>query len=206
MEPVPLAHRNDPVDIPLPDAQLTLFRQVDLGIDQGELLQQLISGIPWRSEDITVFGKTYQQPRLIAWYGDEDATYTYSGISHEPLAWCPPLDQLKRRVESLAESRFNSVLLNYYRDHRDSMGLHADDEPELGTEPVIAALSLGAERKLHFKHKTRRDLAPLNVALPSGSLLIMRGPTQRHWKHGLRKLRRPCGPRVNLTFRLVGHG
>ena len=206
MEPVPLARPNNPVDIPLPDAQLTLFRQADLGVDQDELLQQLISDIPWRAEDITVFGKTYPQPRLIAWYGDSDAIYTYSGVAHEPLGWSPPLDQLKRRVEALAGARFNSVLLNYYRDHRDSMGLHADDEPELGPEPVIASLSLGAERKLHFKHKTRRDLAPLNLALPSGSLLIMRGPTQRHWKHGLHKLRRACGPRVNLTFRLVDHG
>ncbi len=202
-EPIALAHPGDPVDVPLQDAQLTLFRQVDLGIDRDALLQQLISDIPWRSETITMFGKTYPQPRLIAWYGDRGADYTYSGVTHQPLEWSPLLHRLKERVESLAQSRFNSVLLNYYRDHRDSMGLHADDEPELGPEPVIASLSLGAERKLHFKHKSRRDLAPLNLALPCGSLLIMRGPTQRYWKHGLRKLRRPCGPRVNLTFRLV---
>ncbi len=100
-------------------------------------------------------------------------------------------------------SSFNSVLLNYYRDGRDSMGLHADDEPELGPEPVIASLSLGATRNLYFRHRRCKELATVNVPLPSRSLLVMRGETQRNWKHGIRKVARPCGPRVNLTFRHI---
>lgn len=192
-----------PLQVTLPDAELVFFEQVSLGCDGDQLLQNLIEDTPWQAEDIVVFGKTYPQPRLIAWYGDDGASYTYSGIPHEPMPWTEKLLRLRRRVESLAGSRFNSVLLNYYRDGRDSMGMHADDEPELGPEPVIASLSLGAERKLVFRHRRRRDLDNFDLALPSGSLLVMKGSTQRNWKHGIRKLTRPCGPRVNLTFRWV---
>ncbi|MEP1596113.1 MAG: alpha-ketoglutarate-dependent dioxygenase AlkB, partial [Halieaceae bacterium] len=128
-----------------------------------------------------------------------------SGIAHEPLEWTETLSALRLQMEILCQCKFNSVLLNYYRDHRDSMGLHADDEAELGREPVIASLSLGEQRSLYFKHKTRRELKTFNLPLPSGSVLVMRGPTQRFWKHGLRKLGKPCGPRVNLTFRYIHH-
>jgi alkylated DNA repair dioxygenase AlkB len=190
------------VSVALPDAGLILFERVDLGCDPQDLLRRLIEDTPWRAEDITLFGKTYPQPRLLAWYGDEGARYTYSGICHQPMPWTEPLLQLKDIAQTLARSRFNSVLLNYYRDQRDSMGLHADDEPELGPEPVIASLSLGAERKLVFKHR-RREFDSFSLALPSGSLLVMKGSTQRNWKHGIRKLTRPCGPRVNLTFRWI---
>ena len=190
------------ISVPLPDAELILFERVDLGCDRQDLLQQLIEDTPWRAEDITLFGKTYPQPRLLAWYGDEKAHYTYSGISHQPIPWTEQLLQLRDIAQALAGNPFNSVLLNYYRDQRDSMGLHADDEPELGPEPVIASLSLGAERKLVFQHR-RREFDSFSLALPSGSLLVMKGATQRNWKHGIRKLTRPCGPRVSLTFRRV---
>src|SRR5690606_28336171 len=99
--------------------------------------------------------------------------------------------------------RFNSVLLNYYRDHDDRMGLHSDDEPELGKNPTIGSLSLGAERTFLLRHKKRRDLRPVRIRLASGSLLVMRGETQHRWKHGVETERRPCGPRVNLTFRRI---
>jgi alkylated DNA repair dioxygenase AlkB len=154
-------------------------------------------------EDITVFGKTHPQPRLVAWHGDPGASYTYSGIHHEPVPWTPLLQGLREKVEDISQHHFNSVLLNYYRDGRDSMGLHADDEPELGRDPVIASLSLGEQRSLYFRHRSRRDLDNLNLSLPDGSLLIMSGATQENWKHGMRKLSRHCGPRVNLTFRLI---
>ncbi len=190
------------VSVSLPDAELILFERVDLGCEPRELLQRLIEDTPWRAENITLFGKTYPQPRLLAWYGDENAHYTYSGICHQPLPWTGPLLRLRDTAQALAGSHFNSVLLNYYRDQRDSMGLHADDEPELGPEPVIASLSLGAERKLVFQHR-RREFDNVSLVLPSGSLLVMRGATQRNWKHGIRKLTRPCGPRLNLTFRRV---
>ena len=167
------------------------------------MLQRLITQTPWQQEDITLFGRRHPQPRLVAWYGDPDAHYTYSGIPHAPNPWTAELVCLRSRVEEVCNSSFNSVLLNYYRDQHDSMGLHADDEPELGPTPVIASLSLGEERKLYFKHKRDKALAGCNVSLPSCSLLVMRANTQDNWKHGLRKLTRQCGPRVNLTFRQI---
>jgi alkylated DNA repair dioxygenase AlkB len=111
--------------------------------------------------------------------------------------------QLKGAVQGIARVEFNSVLLNYYRNERDSMGSHSNDEPELGKNPVIASLSLGDERVFVFKHKTRKDLAPVRLPLASGSLLLMRGETQHYWKHGIEKQTQPCGPRVNLTFRRI---
>jgi alkylated DNA repair dioxygenase AlkB len=200
---VDLFHSTAPLALQLPDAQLLFYERLDLGSDDSLLLQQLVHNTQWQEESITVFGKTHLQPRLVAWHGDAGTSYTYSGIAHEPRPWTDTLTRLRHLVEAAADSRFNSVLLNYYRNEHDSMGLHADDEPELGSEPVIASLSLGEQRNLYFRHRSRRELKTFNLALPSGSLLIMKGETQRNWKHGLRKLSRPCGPRVNLTFRLI---
>lgn len=192
-----------PQQLSLPDAELLFYPQFDLGCDDSLLLQELLRSTPWQEENITIFGKTHLQPRLVAWHGDAGASYTYSGIAHQPHPWTDTLTRLRHLVEAAAQCRFNSVLLNYYRNQHDSMGLHADDEPELGSEPVIASLSLGEQRKLYFRHRFRRELKTFNLALPSGSLLIMKGATQGNWKHGLRKLSRPCGPRVNLTFRFI---
>jgi alkylated DNA repair dioxygenase AlkB len=198
---VGLFQNSDPIALQLPDADLLLYENV--GFQRAGLLVQLVEETQWRSDEITLYGKTHQQPRLVAWHGDEGASYSYSGVRHQPQPWSDTLQRMRERVESVCGYPFNSVLLNYYRDQNDSMGLHADDEPELGREPVIASLSLGEERKLYFKHKYRRDLKAFNVPLPSGSLLIMKGATQRNWKHGMRKLKRPCGPRLNLTFRTI---
>ncbi len=192
----------NPRRIQLPDADLLFYEQLDLGDDQA-LLGQLTEESDWRQEYITVFGKTHPQPRLVAWYGDPGASYTYSGLRHEPSPWTADLARLRDRVQALSGQVYNSVLLNLYRDGRDSMGLHADDERELGEQPVIASLSLGEQRTLYFKHRTRRDLSIFNLPLPSTSLLIMAGGTQANWKHGIRKLSRDCGPRINLTFRRV---
>ena len=186
-----------------PDADLLLFRHLDLGAPEAEVFRSLLDAVAWRREQITLFGKTHWQPRLLAWYGDPDASYRYSGKRYDPQPWLPELDDLRARVEAVSGARFNSVLANLYRDGNDSMGLHADDEPELGENPVIASLSLGEERVFRLKHRTRQDLRPLRLPLPGGSLLVMRGPTQRYWKHEVPKSRRPCGPRINLTFRLV---
>ena len=118
------------------------------------------------------------------------------------LPWSTLLAEIKYNVEQVA-GRFNSVLLNYYRNQRDSMGMHSDDEPELGPQPVIASLSLGAERTLVMKHRRDRAQPVQRLTLASGSLLLMQGDTQRNWKHGINKLQRACGPRVNLTFRKI---
>lgn len=192
-----------PENLPLPDGDLQLYTGLQLGCEEAALLRQLIDDIDWGQEHITLFGKTHKQPRLVAWHGDRDACYSYSGKTYQPRPWTDTLLQLKELAEQLSASPFNSVLLNYYRDGRDSMGLHADDEPELGLEPVIASLSLGATRTLYFRHRFRKELATVNVPLPSGSLLVMRGKTQRNWKHGIRKVARACGPRINLTFRNI---
>ena len=187
--------------LPLEDADLVLWAEPDLGADPDELLAELTADVAWRQDRITVYGKSHLQPRLTAWYGD--CAYRYSGLTLEPAPWTPRLQQLRECVQALTGCEFNSVLLNYYRNEHDCMGMHSDDERELGPRPAIASLSLGAERELQLRHRARRDLKPVRLPLPPGSLLLMRGDTQRYWRHGIPRLRRPCGPRVNLTFRRI---
>lgn len=150
--------------LPAIDADLLyLTSRLGVGAPHGEVLQELIADTPWRVESVVLWGRRYPQPRLTAWYGDENARYVYSGIELDPLPWTPRLLAIRASVERATDSRFNSVLLNYYRNERDSMGMHSDDEAEL----------------------------------------LMRGATQRNWKHGIAKERRPRGARVNLTFRYI---
>jgi alkylated DNA repair dioxygenase AlkB len=189
--------------IPLQDAEVYYLRYLPLARAPHVVMRHLIDEIPWCAENIVVWGRTYPQPRLIAWYGDAGKNYTYSGIQLTPLPWTKALLDIKSRVEAAAHMDFNSVLLNYYRDHRDSMGMHSDDEPELGERPILASLSLGEERTFILKHRRDKALKPVRLKLASGSLLLMRGDTQRYWKHGIDKETRPCGPRVNLTFRRI---
>jgi alkylated DNA repair dioxygenase AlkB len=187
--------------LPVAEAELWWWPRIDLGRDDDELLSTLIGDCCWRQEDITVYGKTYQQPRLSAWYGE--LGYSYSGIRLEPQPWSETLLDIRARVQQQAQHDFNSVLLNYYRDHHDKMGMHSDDEAELGSQPVIASLSLGETRTLLLRHRTRKDLPTIKLDLPSGSLLLMRGDTQRNWRHGINAERKPCGARINLTFRQI---
>ncbi len=188
--------------LPVADAELLLWRRVEFG-DEGILLRQLIEETPWRSEHVTVWGKTYLQPRMVAWYGGNALSYSYSGIVLKALPWTPALLAIREKVDALCGVSFNSTLLNYYRDHRDSMGFHSDDEPELGPTPIIASVTFGETRPFVLKHKRRKDVKDIRLLLPSASLLLMRGATQANWRHGLPKLTQPCGPRVNLTFRQI---
>jgi alkylated DNA repair dioxygenase AlkB len=187
----------------MPDADVLYLRHLPLQQPDAEILRQLVADVPWRQEEIVMWGRKIRQPRLIAWYGDPGQTYAYSGIRLDPLSWTLLLLDLKTRVEQASRSKFNSVLLNYYRNERDSVGFHSDDEPELGERPVIASLSLGHERKFVLKHKTSKSLRPVHLQLASGSLLVMKGDTQHCWRHSILKETRPCGPRVNLTFRTI---
>lgn len=189
--------------LPMPDADVWLTRKLELGRDSEYFLNTLIAETPWRAETITLWGKSMPQPRLTAWYGDPDLNYSYSGIKLVPEKWTDTLLELREYVENASGTSFNSVLLNYYRDNKDSMGLHSDDERELGKNPVIASLSLGDQRVFILKHKRRSDINAIKLPLPDASLIVMKGSTQRHWKHGIAKETKPCGPRVNLTFRQI---
>jgi alkylated DNA repair dioxygenase AlkB len=188
-------------NLPMIDGELLWWPRIELGQSSERVLSELIESCAWRQEQITVYGKSYRQPRLSAWYGD--LGYSYSGIRLEPMPWSPLLLDIKTRVQDLVGHAFNSVLLNYYRDQHDRMGMHSDDERELGPQPVIASLSIGETRSLLFRHKTRKDLKTVKLALPSTSLLLMRGDTQRFWRHGINPERSHCGARVNLTFRSI---
>lgn len=192
-----------PTVVPLLDGELSLYAPGLAPHEADRAFSRLQAEIPWRQESITIFGKRYRQPRLIAWYGDTGKTYAYSGLVLEPLPWTETLLRLKTQVETLASSPFNSVLLNYYRDGQDSMGWHSDDEPELGMNPVIASLSLGASRRFRLRHRTRPDLPKVELWLSHGSLLVMAGATQHYWQHAVPKTAKAIGPRVNLTFRWI---
>lgn len=163
------------------------------------ILQRLIDDVDWEQRSIVMFGKEVDQPRLNSWYGD--VTYTYSGITMTPRPWLPILDDLRDVCESLSGARFNSVLLNLYRDGRDSMGWHADDERELGPEPAIASLSLGAVRRFRMRHRDSREIVEIDPA--NGSLIFMSGLSQACWMHEVPKTKKPVDARINLTFRWI---
>lgn len=166
------------------------------------LLDALCMEIPFEQRPIRIMGRTVMQPRLSAWIGDPGTAYTYSGVLNAPLPWPPRLHALREQVVGATHESFNSVLCNLYRDGQDSMGFHADAERELGPEPVIASLSLGATRRFQLRH--RRDPADrLDLDLPDGSLLVMRGALQKHYRHAVPKQRAITEPRLNLTFRRV---
>ncbi len=186
----------------LDDADVRLLPDAFAAPEAWELFRELREGIDWRQEEVLVFGRRHAVPRLVAWHGDPGARYTYSGTPHEPLPWTPALERIRHRVQAIAVCEFNAVLLNLYRDGRDGMGWHADDEPELGPEPVIASVSLGAVRRFCLRHRRRRGLRA-DLALPHGSLLLMSGATQRNWVHAVPKTAVPVGERINLTFRRI---
>ncbi len=192
----------EPHRLDLPDADVRLWRAAFEPAAADDLLAALRSLIDWQQEEILIFGERKRVPRLVAWHGDSGTAYTYSGTAHEPLPWMPELLRVRQRVEELTGYRYNSVLLNLYRDGRDGMGWHADDEPELGREPAIASVSLGATRR--FKLRDRRSrVAATTLDLAHGDLLLMAGATQHHYVHAVPKTARPVGERVNLTFRRV---
>ena len=171
----------------------------------------LISEVKWSQEPIRIFGRELLQPRLLAWYGDPGCAYRYSGRTNTPQAWIPSLIEIRTLVENAITSKlpeyrqagFNSVLLNRYRNGNDSMGWHADNEIELGPDPLIASVSFGASRSFRLRHNFRRDIEPQVFHLGHGDLLVMGGETQAHWKHQIPPTKKPVGERVNLTFRYI---
>jgi len=182
------------------DANVSLYASAFSSAEAEVLFSDLRRTIDWRQETIHLFGRAVRIPRLGAWHGE--APYTYSGLTMQPRSWTPPLTEIKQRAETLSGHRFNGVLLNLYRSGKDSMSWHSDDEPELGLNPAIASVSLGATRRFRFRRRVRKkDTQSLD--LTDGSLLIMDGPTQHHWRHSVPKTAKPVGERINLTFRLI---
>ena len=163
---------------------------------------KLYHEIPWQQDAITVFGKTHPQPRLTALFGNEGKPYSYSNIVMQPHTWNPLLTFIKNEIEEECHEYFTTVLLNLYRDGKDSNGWHADNEKELGRNPVIASVSFGAERSFHLQHNSIAD-AKLKITLGNGSLLLMKGETQHFWKHQIPKTSKAVNPRINLTFRII---
>ena len=172
--------------------------------DQSQLyLKHLINDIKWKREKIRMWGREIVTKKRIAWYADEGKSYTYSGSTFHPDQWNELLLEIKKYVEQYMNFQFNSVLLNEYPNGKVGMGWHSDDERELGVDPIIASLSFGANRDFIFKHKTDKNLEKIKIHLKNGSLLLMLGSTQHHWKHSLPKRLKVREPRINLTFRKI---
>ena len=173
-------------------------------LDQSKsYMNHLTNIVKWRSEKIKMFGKEIVTKKRIAWYADEGKSYTYSGSTFHPDQWNELLLEIKKHVEQYIKFQFNSVLLNEYPNGKVGMGWHSDDERELGTDPIIASLSFGANRDFIFKHKTDKSFENIKIHLKNGSLLLMMGSTQHHWKHSLPKRLKVREPRINLTFRKI---
>lgn len=170
--------------------------------ESRELMEKLIHEVPWQQPAIMMYGKQLLTPRLTAWYGDENKSYTFSGSRFDPIFWTDALLYLKERIESATGLSFNSVLLNYYRDGNDSVAWHSDNEAELGERPNIASLSLGQGRNFEFRHRTDHQ-RKYSLYLGNGSLLIMKGDLQRNWEHRIPKITTKVAGRINLTFRTI---
>ncbi|MEX0360197.1 MAG: alpha-ketoglutarate-dependent dioxygenase AlkB [Allomuricauda sp.] len=190
------------INLDLPNADI-IYHPSFLSLERANhFFRTLGETIPWQQDQITVFGKTHPQPRLTALYADNDKTYSYSGITMNPNSFTPELQQIKKEVEQLTQHTFTTCLLNFYRDGKDSNGWHSDDEKELGTNPIIASVSLGAERFFHLRNKADKRTKS-KILLQHGSLLIMKGATQHFWQHQIPKTSKKIGGRINLTFRVI---
>ena len=186
----------------LPNAEIEYHTNFFESEQANLLFDKLKTEIPWQQDNITVYGKSYPQPRLTALFGNEGKPYSYSNIIMQPHFWNPLTTFIKEKVEQITNEKFTTVLLNLYRDGKDSNGWHADNEKELGRNPVIASLSFGATRPFYLKHNTIENQR-LKIDLSHGSLLVMKGETQHFWKHQIAKTAKPIGERINLTFRII---
>ena len=163
--------------------------------------QNLLHQIPWQNDEAIIFGKHHITKRKVAWYGDKVYSYTYSGVTKQAHLWTPELLQLKQKVEEISSTTYNSCLLNLYHDGTEGMGWHSDAEKTLLENGTIASITFGAERKFSFKHKVTRQR--VDILLENGSLLLMKGTTQKKWLHRLPPTKKVFSPRINLTFRTV---
>ncbi len=186
-------------DLPTPD--VAWFPEWLSPEAAAQFLARIVAEVSWQQDSMLTPAGRVPLPRLTAWQGEPDAVYVYSGIRNMPAPWTPAVAQLRAAAEATCGAPFNSVLLNRYRSGADSMGWHADRERELGDEPVIASVSLGASRRFDLQHNRSRVVQ--SYQLKGGSLLVMRGRTQAEWRHRVPKEPKVLGERVNLTFRFV---
>ena len=183
----------------MPDSDVVHFPGLFSLSEADSLFAQLQQKVTWQQEKIKLYGQVHDLPRLTAWDGDPAKTYIYSGITVRSLEWISPLLEIKRRIEGVSDYSFNSVLLNRYRNGSDSVSWHADDEPELGQNPLIGSVSFGEARSFQMKHKSLDEKR--KIILEHGSYLLMKGSTQHCWLHQIPKSKRALGERINLTFR-----
>ena len=186
----------------LPDAHLEYYPNCFSRTEANDLFKILKSETTWREDDIKVFGKVYKQPRLTALYGESNTPYSYSNITMYPEPFSTTILNIKDKIEDLSFHKFNTVLLNLYRNGNDSNGWHADNEKELGKHPIIASVTFGEERPFHFKHRTLKEERH-QLILKHGSLLVMKGTMQDYWLHQIAKTKKTIGERINLTFRTI---
>ena len=168
--------------------EIDIYKNIGLGQKEDLWFQSCLHDLNWETGFIKIFGKTHQIPRLQSWYADDGIEYTYSGKKLQRHDWNKTLIEIKQEIESITSIKFNSVLANLYRNGNDSMGLHSDNEKELGINPVIASLSLGGSRDIHFKHKNIKT--SINIPQTSGQLIVMYGQTQKYWKHEIKKTKK----------------
>ena len=171
--------------------------------ESNALLESFISKLPWESMTIKMFGRDTKIPRLQCWIGDEGCEYRYSGKQLNRQIWNQDLTMIRKKIYKELKIDFNSVLANYYRDGKDSMGWHSDDEKELGPNPTIASISFGSERDLVFRNKISKKT--LTIPQTNGCLILIDGETQKNWQHSIKKTQKIIGPRINLTFRNIIH-
>ncbi|MFT4831337.1 MAG: alkylated DNA repair dioxygenase AlkB [Psychroserpens sp.] len=186
----------------LPDADIAYYPHFLDPKKADAYFEVFKNTIPWQQDDIRIFGKTHAQPRLTALFGNNGKPYSYSNITMQPHGFTQELLDIKERIEVISKNNFTTCLLNLYRDGKDSNGWHADNEKELGKNPVIASITLGHERFFHLKHRQHKGLK-YKLLLEHGSLLLMKGTTQHHWLHQIPKTAKPIPERINLTYRVI---
>ena len=183
------------------DGVVNYFGKVFSPEEANPYFEILLNTIQWKNDEVVIFGKKIITKRKVAWYGDREFEYTYSKITRKAHIWTSELVQLKQQVEAISNETFNSCLLNLYHSGDEGMGWHSDAEKDLKVNAAIASVSFGAERKFAFKHKETKETVSLN--LENGSLLIMKGTTQKHWLHRLPPTKKVNAARINLTFRII---
>ena len=186
----------------LPNAEVSYYSKFFTSEESHYFFHALNNEVKWRQDKISLYGREIDLPRETAWYGDTDKNYTFSGIRLTPEPWLPALLDIRQRIEKVAQVRFNSVMLNLYRDGKDGISWHTDAEPELGRNPIIGSVSFGGTRRFMLRHRHDKQ-AKCELELANGSFLLMGGETQHFWQHQIPKTSKTVAPRINLTFRTI---